>query len=149
MVPRARLLKKVRAHGINGPVLRWIQNWLTGRKQRVVLNGSFSDWIEVLSGVPQGSVLGPLLFLIFINDIDMAAAGAEILVKFVDDTKVGQTIRSDRAALQEALDRLCSWSDVWGMSFNVGKCKVMHFGRNNPQHEYSMNGEKLDQVDSE
>jgi ribonucleases P/MRP protein subunit RPP40 len=132
-------------------VLRWIQNWLTGRKQRVVLNGSFSEWIKVLSGMPQGSVLGLLLFLIFINDIDMAAAGAEILVKFADDTEVGQTIRSDtdRAVLQEALDELCSWSDVWGRSFNVGKCKVMHFGRNNPQHEYRMHGEKLDQVDSE
>jgi hypothetical protein len=150
-VPRRRLIKKVRAHGISGPLLLWIQNWLTDRRQRVVLNGSFSDWIEVLSGVPQGSVLGPLLFLIFINDIDMAAAEIDILVKFADDTKVGQAIRSaaDSAALQSALDKLCQWSEKWGMSFNISKCKVMHFGRNNPEHVYSMNGEALEKVKKE
>jgi hypothetical protein len=101
--------------------------------------------------VPQGSVLGPLLFLIFINDIDMAAAEIDILVKFADDTKVGQAIRSaaDSAALQSALDKLCQWSEKWGMSFNISKCKVMHFGRNNPEHVYSMNGEALEKVKKE
>jgi hypothetical protein len=116
-VPRRRLLRKVRAHSITGQLWQWIRNWLTGRRQHVVLNGIFSDWIEVLSGVPQGSVLGPLLFLIFINDIDLAAADIEALVKFADDTKVGQTIRTeaDRAALQTALTNLCEWTEQWGM----------------------------------
>jgi hypothetical protein len=117
----------------------------------VLLNGIFSDWIEVLSGVPQGSVLGPLLFLIFINDIDLAAADIEALVKFADDTKVGQTIRTeaDRAALQTALTNLCEWTERWGMKFNVAKCKVMHFGRHNPGYEYEMDGVKLQQVEEE
>jgi hypothetical protein len=132
-VPRERLLEKLRAHGVQGRALNWIRNWLTGRKQRVVLNGKFSAWAEVLSGVPQGSVLGPILFLIFINDLDVAAVMIDILRKFADDTKLGQTVSTpeERELLQQALDKLCEWSEKWGMEFNVKKCKVMHLGYNN------------------
>jgi hypothetical protein len=105
----------------------------------------------VLSGVPQGSVLGPLLFLIFINDLDMAVSELEMLIKFADDTKVGRVIRndSDKAALQTALDRLMQWSDKWGMRFNVGKCKVMHTGRSNLKRDYVMGGAVLEKTGEE
>jgi hypothetical protein len=91
------------------------------------------------------------LFLIFINNLDLAASEVSTLAKFADDTKLGQVIVSedDRIQLQRALDKLCDWSRVWGMSFNVKMCKVMHFGRRNPQYDYEMNGEKLERVEEE
>jgi ribonucleases P/MRP protein subunit RPP40 len=144
-VPHERLKKKLKAHGIKGGLFNWIAAWLRGRKQRVVLNGKKSTWQEVLSGVPQGSVLGPLLFLIFINDLDLTVSDLEMLLKFADDTKVARVIRSDadRQGLQRALDRLMDWSVKWGMLFNVAKCKVMHVGRNNPKSDYVMDGSVL------
>lgn len=87
-VPTERLLKKVGAHGIGGKLLQWIRAWLTGRRMRVVLNGETSDWTEVLSGVPQGSVLGPLLFIIFMNDMDDSTGLVSVIGKFADDTKI-------------------------------------------------------------
>ena len=88
-VPHIRLMSKVRAHGIVGDIANWIEEWLRNRKQRVVLNGRESDWASVLSGVPQGSVLGPILFLIYINDIDGAVDSVlTLLKKFADDTKM-------------------------------------------------------------
>jgi len=148
-VPHTRLIMKLAAHGIDGQVLQWIQNWLSDRKQRVVLNGQFSDWREVLSGVPQGSVLGPLLFVIYINDID-ESVGSKIL-KFADDTKIYLNIKSpeDIANLQSDLCNLVSWSKDWQMLFNVDKCKVMHIGYNNKKAEYVMDGVKLERVTEE
>jgi len=80
-VPHNRLMMKINAMGITGDVCKWIEDWLNEREQRVILLGSHSEWIKVKSGVPQGSVLGPLLFL---NDID----DVQTLLKFADDTKV-------------------------------------------------------------
>jgi ribonucleases P/MRP protein subunit RPP40 len=122
-VPHERLKKKLRAHGIRGRLLDCFSAWLSDRKQRVVLNGNVLAWEAVLSGVPQGSVLGPLLFLIFINDLDAAVSLAELLLKFADDTKVARVISSDedRLALQAALNNLVEWTYRWGMRFNIQK----------------------------
>ncbi len=107
-----------------------------------MLNGKFSSWEEVLSGVPQGSLLGPLIFVIFINDMDDMVSQINTLKKFANDTKLGKTVQTeqDREEFQEALDQLCAWADKWGMMFNVGKCKVMHMGHQNPAFNNTMNG---------
>ena len=111
--------------------IRWIENWLTNRKQRVCVNGLQSSWQNVLSGVPQGSVLGPVLFLIFINDLDSVIVNH--VLKFADDTKDFGSINhaDDSIKLQEDLNKLFNWSQDWQMKFNVDKCKVMHLGRKN------------------
>jgi hypothetical protein len=144
-VPIKRLTAKLAAAGIRGNVLKWITDWLADRRQRVIVNGKFSSWRKVLSGVPQGSVLGPILFNIFINDLDDMATAKQLLKKFADDTKIGQIIesQSDVQELQATLDRLCGWATTWGMAFNVAKCHVMHVGRHNSGAEYTMNDEKL------
>jgi len=146
-----QLLEKLKAHGVTGRLLQWIRNWLTGRRQRVVLNRKCSDWSEVLSGVPQGSVLGPILFLIFINDLNEATDLIEIMKKFADHTKLGHTVNceAERDVLQSALDKLIDWAEKWGMQFNVKKCKVMHIGHSNRKFEYTMNGEKLEVTEEE
>ena len=150
-VPRARLIEKLKSVGIFGQVLDWITNWLTGRKQRTTLNGKNSEWSDVLSGVPQGSVLGPLLFIIFINDIDYCATLITLLLKFADNTKFGNIIRkvSDNYELQECVNKLSAWAKEWGMCFNAKKCKVLHVGRSNPGHTYTMDGVNLLNVNSE
>lgn len=142
-VPHLRLCRKIEAHGISGCVKNWIQNWLSNRTQRVVLDGIASSDQPVKSGVPQGSVLGPILFVIFINDIDTCIQSK--LKKIADDSKVYRELRSeeDYQILQEDVENLCQWSDDWEMLFNIKKCKVLHFGFNNPSFNYHMKDEVL------
>jgi ribonucleases P/MRP protein subunit RPP40 len=127
-VPHRRLIDKIRSCGITGKLLRWIEDFLSGRKTRVKVNGSYAEWLEVLSGVPQGSVLGPLLFLLFVNDLPQWIMSSITL--FADDTKVWWVIKTedDQEALQCDLDRLMEWSDKWLLKFNHEKCKVMYIG---------------------
>ena len=150
LVPKKRLLEKLRAHGFTGALLSWIEDWLTGRKQRVVLNGCPSTWQAVTSGVPQGSILGPILFNIFINDLD-ENIDVSLLLKFADDTKMGQVIESeeDQVHLQSCLNRIWDWTEKWGMRFNVSKCHVMHLGRTNPRFVYTLNGVDLEPTEEE
>ncbi len=150
-VPTDKLLSKLQAMGVEGQLLSWIKAWLSGRDQRVVLNGQVSDWAVVLSGVPQGSILGPLLFIVYINDIDMVLSLIDIVRKFADDTKLGHKAGTleQRIQLQEALDGLCAWARDWGMQFNVKKCKVMHLGHLNPRQQYLMEGTVLESTTEE
>jgi len=112
-VPHKRLLQKVSLYGINGSALMWIENFLTLRTTRVGVRGYFSDWFQVLSGVPQGSVLGPLLFLLFVNELHSWIVNS--MRMFADDTKVWTYIRSteDSQSLQKDLDSLTTWSKEW------------------------------------
>ncbi len=149
-VPKERLLAKLRAHRISGEPLAWIKSWLSGRRQRVVINGEESSWEEGLSGVPQGSVLGPPLFTVFINDLDDVIKCIELLKKFADDMKLGQTATPEgQARIQEALDKLCEWARTWGMQFNEKKCKVMYVGHNNTKQAYYMSGHQLERTEVE
>jgi hypothetical protein len=153
-VPRQRLIKKLLAKGVDTNIVRWIENWLTGRTQRVCIQGQQSEDCDVDSGVPQGTVLGPTLFTVYIDDLEVEVVAEKldvVIVKFADDTKGAKVIRGeeDRQKLQQALDILCVWADKWGMSFNVAKCKIMHVGRNNPGYAYFMNGTQVGTTDEE
>ena len=129
-VPHKRLLKKLQPFGITGNVLKWIKDFLSGRHQRVVVNGTFSKWKPVLSGIPQGSVLGPVLFIIFINDLpEVVKCYCKI---FADDTKLYKAIScsNDQQMLQLDLFQCCDWSDDWLLLFNVLKVTTHSNNRN-------------------
>ncbi|CAM4408569.1 unnamed protein product, partial [Caretta caretta] len=133
-VPHQRLLRKLSCHGLRGMILSWIENCLKDREQRVGINGKFSEWRGVTSGVPQGSVLGPILFNLFINDLEKEV-NSEV-AEFADDTKLLKIVKKD-------LTKLSDWATKWQMKFNVDKCKVMHTGKNNPNYTYNIMGANL------
>ena len=137
-VPHQRLLLKLKAHGIGDSITDWIEQWLTDRRQRVVVDGEVSNWKSVLSGIPQVSVLGPILFLIYINDLDDSITSN--VLKFADDTKLFRKVNTDgdKQHLQNDLDRLVKWSEKWQMLFNFGKCKCLHTGHRNLNVNYKM-----------
>ena len=127
-VPHKRLMNKLKVYGIQGNVYTWIQNFLSNRKQRVSVHGSYSDWTNVLSGVPQGSVLGPTLFIIYVNDLPGNILS--LLGLFADDTKIYRPIflPADIDMLQQDLNSLVEWCDTWLSFLNFSKCKHMSIG---------------------
>ena len=161
LVSHKHLLYKMSKYGINGQVLNWVTAFLNNRKQRVVIRGTASEPLHVTSGVPQGSVLGPILFLIYINDLPLEVTSP--LSLFADDSKIFSRIVSEKnkkkgkkrknghnhnyengnEILQRDLDRTKEWANKWKMEFNVEKCKIMHLGKANPKHTYTMGGVEL------
>ena len=131
-------LRKLRKLGIGGNVGRWIHTFMTGRTQRVLVNSSRSNPSEVKSGVPQGSVLGPLIFLILIGDIDHDIASA-FLSSFADDTRIGSHIASvhDTEDLQADLDSVYKWAHEKNMDLNASKFECLRYGPNSDLCRFS------------
>ena len=145
-VPHRRLLLKLKSYGITGNLLSWLSSFLTGRLQRVTLNNVYSEWSNVISGVPQGSVLGPILFLLYINDIPSIVDSHLLL--FADDIKFYRRIQSenDIIQLQKDINDLLNWFNTWLLNFNIPKCKVLRIGTSTFPQNYTLNGTPLDNV---
>jgi len=128
-VPHHRLLLKLRGLGIKEPLIGWLEAFLSGRQQRVVLGENVSKWVNVTSGVPQGSVLGPTLFAAFVNDLPSNLSNTCKL--YADDLKIIAKVESeaDISSLQADLDTLSVWCWTWLMELNAEKCKVMSIGK--------------------
>ena len=119
-------------------LLKWIEDFLSERRQRVILNGRMSAWKDVTSGIPQGSVLGPVLFIIYIND--MPDTTRSLCRLFADDSKMYLCVKSrtDQEIIQADLFKLCDWSKTWLLTFNVAKCKAVIFGNQKYDFTYQM-----------
>ena len=145
-VPHSRLLLKLECLGIKGDLLRWLKYFLTKRSQRVIINGSFSNWLPVLSGVPQGSVLGPLLFLLYIDDIYQSISHSSVLM-FADDITLYKEIvfSSDQDMLQVDLSKVFEWSHKWQLSLNPSKCETIciSYKHSLPPASYRLNNHLL------
>ena len=128
-VPHRRMLGKLEAYGIRGNSLSWIKGFLYDRTQEVVVNGTKSEPASVISGIPQGTVLGPLLFVVHINDLLYNISSAGLM--FADDTKIFRLIssREDALELQSDIAKLEDWSNTWQLRFNPDKCHVLSLGK--------------------
>ena len=148
-VPHCRLLGKLESYGIKEKILEWIGQFLCGRSQIVTVNGEKSASAEVLSGIPQGTDLGPVLFVIYINDILDNIKSDGLL--FADDTKIFRKITSkeDALVLQSDIRSLEEWSNLWQLEFNLDKCHVLTLGKFDHimyTHHYKVGGGEIEHV---
>ena len=146
-VPHKRLISKLRSYRFNPVIISWVENYLRDRSQYVEINGEQSQWQPVTSGIPQGSVLGPLLFLIYINDLPKHVNFT--IYMYADDTKIYREIRDkhDQEILQKDLDSLKAWSDQWLLKFHPKKCYSITIGKkedNDYTYCITDNGTKYD-----
>ena len=152
-VDHSILLAKLNAYGVSGPLFAWFTDYLTGRAQRVVVEGAASKWAPVTSGVPQGSLLGPILFTIFINDLPDEVVGRVRVALYADDTKLYKSVTSvcDCQSLQTTLGNLNSWSKHNRIKFNTSKCKSLTVTRKKFPlvHEYTLDSAQLEHVSTE
>ena len=135
-VPHQRLLTKLRSYGLDDKLISWIRDFLCCRTQRVRIDGSYSNPLPVKSGIPQGSVLGPLLFVIYINDLPDVCHDLCSLFLFADDAKLYKVInqRDDLTLLVTACQALLEWCDKWCMKLNTDKCKALTLGKSKAQN---------------
>ena len=147
-VPHIRLLNKLKQYGINGNLHRWLTSWLVNRTQQVVIDGYASHHSKVKSGVPQGTVLGPLMFLLYINDINQNISSS--LRMFADDCVLYRTITNEheKQELQNDINKVTNCANTWQMKLNVNKCVVLCCTRSlsSPSSVYSLNNHPLANV---
>jgi hypothetical protein len=149
-VPHRGIVVKLDAYGVDGKIKSWISEFLSERRQRVVIDNHRSSWAKVTSGVPQGSVLGPLLFIIFINDLPDVVKN--LIKLYADDSKILAVVDDATGVsnLQKDLDGVVHWSASWGMRLNVKKCRVIHFGaKGPPQYDYRVDQTVIESSDCE
>ncbi len=141
-ITRSKMTEKLINFGVCGLLLCWIIAFLSNRFQCVILESCFSEWLPVVSGVPQGSVLGPILFILFVDDVGAIFSGDLNHQLFADDLKLYSSVESDAdaSALQSALDSLEQWCITWQLEVNVSKCHVLHFGKDSLQRQYHFAG---------
>ena len=150
-VPHQRLLKKLPGYGMREEIVDWIGNFLQNRRQRVVVNGEKSEWGPVISGIPQGSILGPLLFVLYINDLPDLVKSSTIML-FADDSKIFKKMakEEDPKLLQKDVDTMCEWSAKWLLRYHPDKCKYMRIGPPDDEpNKYMVNGHTLSQTKKE
>ena len=149
-VPHLSLISKLIAYGIDMNTTNWVKSFLSNRRQRVVVKEERSDWQNVTSGVPQGSILGPLLFIMYINDLPLTTDSQIVL--FADDTKLFNRIDNieDQEMIQHDINNMVLWSNKWKLKFHPGKCKAMRIGKQDKDpFIYRLENSNLEYIEEE